>query len=300
MTIELTPYTASRSMVTRMFRCMYRQQSRTIACPDSPSLEGKTVLVTGGLAGVGEFVSRGALARGAKVISLSRGVSESRGQLNNVQQIKCDLSDLSSVKEAVSQLENQKIDVLLCNAGVALREHKCTSDNIEMTYAINVLGHHLLYRLLIERNLLAEAPRIVITTGDAYVAATECNPHPEKYGMNKVYGGSKLGNLWQARELTKRYPNIHTTAVHPGGIMSGLGGGIKLKGIALWLLKKMAITEEQGAQASLIAATQALPKGAYWHNVCGIMELPKGDAGLDEDKAEKLWEELEGFCQPYL
>lgn len=299
MALDLTTrYNAARPMPVRMFRCMYRQQSRTMSCPEQPRLGGKTVLITGGAAGVGEYVSRGALARGAKVISLSRGVSEGKDALAGVEQIKCDLSDLSSVQKAVDQLEGQKIDILLCNSGVALREHKMASDNVEMTYAVNVLGHHLLYRLFIERNLFSDAPRIVMTTGDAYVAATECEANPQKYSMNKVYGGSKLGNLWQVSELTKRYPNIHTSAVHPGGILSGLGGGIN--GIALWFIKRMAINVEQGAQASLIAATQELPRGAYWHNVCGLMKLPKGDVGLDTKKAMKLWDELEEFCQPYL
>ncbi|KZL17004.1 SDR family NAD(P)-dependent oxidoreductase [Pseudovibrio sp. Ad37] len=299
MTLDFTPYRAASRMVPRMIKCMYRQQSRTIACPDLPRLDGKTVLVTGGASGVGEFVSRGALARGAKVISMSRGVSESKGALDNVLQIKCDLADLTSVRDAVDQLNGQKIDILFCNAGVVMKDRKTTADGVEMTYAINVLGHHLLYRLLTKLGLFGDSPRIVMTSGDAYVAAKECVPNPGKFSMNTVYGGSKLGNLWQAFELTRRYPEIHAAAVHPGGIMSGLGD-MNPKGIALWLLKKVAINEEQGAQASLIAATQDLPTGAYWHNVCGIMELPKGDAGLDSQKAADLWDQLEAFCADYL
>ncbi|MFA3920389.1 SDR family NAD(P)-dependent oxidoreductase [Ruegeria hyattellae] len=299
MTLDLTPYRAARGMVPRMFRCMYRQQSRTRACPDLPRLDGKTILVTGGTAGVGEFISHGALARGAKVISMSRGVSEGTGGLAEVQEIRCDLSDLSSVREAVDELNDQKIDILICNAGVALREHKMAANNIEMTYAINVLGHHLLYRLLTKRGLFGDAPRIVMTTGDAYVAAKECEANPAKFSMPQVYGGSKLGNLWQAFGLSKRFPEIHATAVHPGAIMSGLGGQ-QPTGLALWLLKRMAINEEQGAQASLIAATQDLPSGAYWHNVCGMMELPERDAGLDVKKAAALWDQLEAFCADYL
>lgn len=299
MTISLTPYRAARGVVPRMFRCMYRQQSRTQTCPDLPRLSGKTVLVTGGTAGVGEFISRGALARGAKVISMSRGVSQGTGELAGVQQIKCDLSNLTSVRDAVDAMDGQKIDILICNAGVALNEHKMAADNIEMTYAINVLGHHLLYRLLTKRGQYGDAPRVVMTTGDAYVAAKDCEANPEKFNMMRVYGGSKLGNLWQAAELSKRFPEIHATAVHPGAIMSGLGGQ-RPTGLALWFLKRMAINEEQGAQASLIAATQDLPSGGYWHNVCGMMKLPERDAGLNTEKAAALWDQLEASCAEYL
>ncbi|PTC02595.1 hypothetical protein C9980_22715 [Vibrio mediterranei] len=299
MKFDLTPYRASRHMPVRMLTCMYRQQSRTQSCPELPRLDGKTVLVTGGAAGVGEFISRGAMARGAKVISMSRGVSPGVDKLHGVQQIKCDLADLASVNNAVDQLNGQKVDILFCNAGIALREHKMAADNIEMTYAVNVLGHHLLYRLMLERNLFTSQPRIVMTSGDAYVANDECEANPLWSGMSKVYGGTKLGNLWQTFELPKHFPEAHATAVHPGVVMSGLGG-LKLTGLAHWALSKMAISEQQGAQASLIAATQDLPNGGYWHNVCGLMELPKGDAALDSQKAAKLWDKLEELCQPYL
>jgi len=301
MTLDMTPYRASRLMPVRMMTCMYRQQSRTIACPDLPRLDGKTVLVTGGASGVGEFISRGALERGATVISMSRGISEATGALADVQQIKCDLADLASVRNAVDQLAVRKIDILFCNAGIALREHKMTTDNIEMTYAVNVLGHHLLYRLLQERDLFNDEPRIIMTSGDAYVAAENCeaNPKLKKFSTPKVYGGTKLGNLWQALELSRHYPSIRAIAIHPGAIMSGLGGSTPT-GIVHWLLSKIAISVEQGAQASLIAATQDLPSGSYWHNVCRLMELPEGDVALDTQKSSKLWEELEYLVDPWL
>lgn len=298
MKLDFTPYLASQYMLVRMLTCMYRQQSRTQSCPELPRLDGKTVLVTGGASGVGEFISRGAMARGAKVISMSRGVSGGN-KLAGVQQIKCDLADLESVKNAIEQLNDQKIDILFCNAGIALREHRMAANNIEMTFAVNVLGHHLLYRLLLERDLFTSAPRIVMTSGDAYVASDECEASPSWSGMSKVYGGTKLGNLWQAFELPKHFPEVHATVVHPGGVMSGLGD-LKLTGIARWALSKVAISEKQGAQASLIAATQDLPNGGYWHNVCGLMELPNGDAALNTQKAARLWNKLEELCQPYL
>lgn len=300
MAIDLTPYSAASRMAARLFTCMFRQHSRLRYCPDLPRLEGKSALVTGGTAGVGEFVSRGLLARGAKVVSLSRGVSQGKGTLPEVQSIHCDLSNLASVVEAVDQLGDQKIDVLICNSGIVLRERAMTSDGIEMTFAVNVLGHHLLYRLLQQRDLFAENSRIVMTTGEAYFAADRCDSNPSHYRMGHVYGGSKLGNLWQVLELKKRYPGTTAYAVHPGVILSGFGGGIPSGGFKHWLARKILISEEQGAQAALTAATQDLPNGAYWHNVCGIMSLPQGDAALDAQKAEKLWDQLEALIQPVL
>ncbi|WKD51664.1 SDR family NAD(P)-dependent oxidoreductase [Microbulbifer spongiae] len=239
------------------------------------------------------------LARGAKVVSLSRGVSRGKGTLPEVDSINCDLSNLTSVTNAVDQLGNQKIDILICNSGVAMRERKQASDEIEMTFAVNVLGHHLLYRMLQERNLFTEKPRIVMTTGEAYFVSKKCEVNPSQYRMDHVYGGSKLGNLWQVLELVRRYPSLQAFAVHPGVILSGFGGGIP-KGFRHWLASKILISEKQGAQAALIAASQDIPNGTYWHNTCGIMSLPEEDAALDTQKAETLWRQLEMLIKPFL
>ncbi len=297
--MNTTPYLASKHLVRRLFTCMFRQKSKTRKCPQFPHFEGKRVLVTGGYAGVGEFVSRGMLERGAQVTSLARGISKGKNELPEVDFIKCDLSDLSSVVNAVDELEQLKFDVLVCNSGIALREHVMTNEDLEMTFAVNVLGHHLLYRLMLERGMFNAGARIVMTTGEAYCAADKCESNPETYRVDKVYGGSKLGNLWQVLELVKRYPNISAFSVHPGVILSSFGGGIP-KGIRRWFASKILITEEQGAQAALIAATQELENGTYWHNVCGAMSLPENDAALDREKSALLWQQLEVLIHPYL
>ncbi|WP_275041454.1 SDR family NAD(P)-dependent oxidoreductase [Leisingera sp. ANG-Vp] len=290
---------AAKGSAARLFRCLYRQRSRTRACPDLPRLEGKTALVTGGMAGVGEFVSRGLAERGAAVVSLSRGVSKGTEMPPGAEAVKCDLADADSIVAAVNSLDGRTFDIVVCNSGIVSRVHEVTPDGIERTFAVNVLGHHLLYRLLIERGQLAGAARIVMTTGDAYVIAKHCKPFPQDYRPNLAYAGSKLGNLWQARELARRYPNLRAYAVHPGVVNSGFAGGDR-QGVSHWLRSKLLITEGQGAQAALIAATQGLPNGSYWHNACGVMELPETDAALDARKSAALWEQMEVLIAPNL
>ncbi len=125
-------------------------------------------------------------------------------------------------------------------------------------------------------------------------------PKPSKYNSNDVYGGSKLGNLWQVRELIARYPDLHANAVHPGVIFSGFGGMADKGGPGPWLESKLLISSEKGAKVALIAAIQDLPNGAYWHNVNGIMALPAGDAALDGQKSAAMWDQLETLSARYL
>lgn len=299
MTIDLTPAKPARTVAARMVRCIYRQKTRTHACPELPRLDGRTALVTGGIAGVGEFVSRGLLSRGAGVVSLSRGVSQGTGTDIGVESLTCDLADPDSVVSAVDALGGRRFDLVICNSGIVMREHQTTALALEKTFAVNVFGHHLLYRLLLDRCMLGEGARIVLTTGEAYVMATECAPRPKVFKPNHAYASSKLGNLWQVQELVKRWPKYRAYAVHPGAVLSGLGGGAG-SGFAHWLTGRVAISEEQGAQAALIAATQALQNGAYWHNVAGVVDLVSTDAARDHEKSARLWAELERLAASWL
>lgn len=301
MTIDLTLHNAPTSSIRRMFACMYRQHSKNRRCPDLPRLDGKTALITGGTSGIGKYISLGLLARGARVISLSRGVSDQGQGLRQVESIQCDLSVPSSVVAASDSLGSTKIDILIGNSGVLLQTEQKTIEGIEKTFSVNVLGHHLLYRRLINRGQLAENARIVLTSGDAYVMSTDCLPHPTSYKADVIYGGSKLGNLWQVKELSRRYPDVHAIAVHPGVVLSGFIPDMKTKtGPISAIQRKILLTEQEGAEASLIAATQELPRGSYWHNTQGLMQLSPDDVGSDTEKSRALWDTLEQLSSSFI
>ena len=277
---------------------IYGQKIRHHACPKLNRLDGKKVLITGGTAGVGEFITRSLLAQGAQVTSLSRGVSTSTDKIDGVELFYMDLADPDTIVSAVDKLGEQQFDIIICNAVLLTKAGETSPSGYEKTFSVNVLGHHILYRLLMTRNLLANKARIVITTGDIYVLENECSPDLPFDEPYRTYARSKLGNLWQVRELTQRYSNFHSVAVHPGVIANGFVG--KKTGFLAWLRSTQLITEEQGAHSSLIGATQPLPKGSYWHNVFGLVNLQHYDTACDDMGSQKLWEQLESIALPYL
>lgn len=75
---------------------------------------------------------------------------------------------------------------------------------------------------------------------------------------------------------------------------------LEVKGFLAWLRTKQLVSEEQGSHSSLIGATQDLPRGSYWHNVFGLVDLPESDPGCDTSGSNKLWDELESITAPYL
>lgn len=291
------------------------QARHSRVCPDDLRLDGRLALVTGGNAGIGLATCRGLLQRGARVLMLSRNAAkaaeacrsldEDTGAGERISSVPMDLADPPSVLEAVRRLEArlgaQRVDVLVCNAGLWPLRHRVTAAGHELAFATNVLGHFLLLRSAIPR-LLAPRARVVIVTGDIYVLARSCTP---EYRFRTPWGGmlaycrSKLGNHWLALELQRREPGLEVAVVHPGVVASELGGSGGALGRGL--RKRLSIDVDRGAQASIYAASAPnLPPCAYLHNTLGRAQLAEDDPARDETGARRLWDECEAFYQELL
>lgn len=295
-----------------MTNAMWRQAARSLVCPEGPRLDGQRALVTGGTEGVGLGTSRGLLRRGARVIMASRSAAkgeraqtqlrEELGDDASVSFLSLDLADLECVRDAcrrlAAELGDERLDVVVCNAGVWPQRHNFSAQGHELAFATNVLGHFLLLRLLLE-SVLAPDARVVIVTGDIYILSSDCTPdysYRTPFGGMIAYCRSKLGNLWIAGELQRRHPGLRVRVAHPGVVATGLGG--TRRGIADRLSRRLMLDVDQGAQTVLYGATQTgLPAGAYLHNVHGLMRLADGDPGADVARAAQLWERCETLCQ---
>ncbi len=305
-----TPYDPSRRTVpskgklSRVMSSMRGQKKQTQICPDDPRLDGKWALVTGGSGGIGEEIVKGLAARGANVIVAARGNAETKGicrkwgeeAQRDVSFLPLDLGDVQGVREASAALQerlgDQKLDIVCANAGISPNRYGLSVDGYERAFAVNCLGHHVLLKQLIDRNLLADGARIVGTTGDIYTLTRDCTSDYKYRGRTPIaYARSKLGNLWQFGELARRYPEYTVITIHPGVVASGLEGSTT--GLVGFIKRRMMASPAQGAQASLIAATQDMASGSYFHNMHGLMELSDDDPARDEAKASAFWELLE-------
>ncbi len=290
------------SVPARLWRCLWRQSSRSPTCPDTPRLDGQRALVTGGGRGIGLDTVRGLASRGARVLSASRRAPAADVPARFVP---LDLGDLASLTKALALLDvalgGEPIDVLVANAGLWPGRFSRSAQGHEIAFATNVLGHHALTRGLQERGLLAPDARVVIVTGDIYVMAEECTPDFEyggAFGAEQAYCRSKLGNLWQMRELARRCRGLRVHAVHPGVIASELAGSSG--GLAGALKRAALLSTRAGAQTSLFCATQpGLESGSYYHNTLGRVELAEGDPAADAGRAARLWDQLEALSAPF-
>ena len=286
----------------RLAMCSIGQQRTSRRCPPTPRLDGKRALVTGGTNGIGLEIARGLLARGASVVlpcrDLQKGgrVRESlRGTGDadaRIDLVCMDLADLDSVRQAASDIAQlaPRLDLLVENAGIMERTPGLTTQGHERTFGVNVLGHFVLRQQLLGTGVLRDA-RVVVLTGDIYALQSDCTPDYAwrgRPGGLLAYCRSKLGNLWIAAELQKRYPELSVFVAHPGAVDTDLGG--KAGAVAAWFKRTFMIDAELGAQTPLICATQDdLRRGAYYHNRFGLVRLRERDAALDAAGAARLW-----------
>lgn len=237
----------------------------------------RRVVVTGANSGVGLNGASRLVAAGHQVTLLCRTQAKADGaaaacqQFADAQQaagsaafreggsvvgVVCDLADLASVRACAASLQNQPIDTLCCNAGLAMntadKAAKRTAQGFELTVGTNHLGHFLLANLL--KGALAKSPngagRLVVTgspvhdpksgggdvgstasLGDlAGLAQAAAAPNGGSFDMvdggpydpDKAYKDSKLCNLLFTAEAAKRWAasGIQVDAFSPGLIPS--------------------------------------------------------------------------------
>ncbi|MEQ8715248.1 MAG: SDR family NAD(P)-dependent oxidoreductase [Cyclobacteriaceae bacterium] len=128
----------------------------------------KTIAITGGTSGLGLATVHALASQGWRIVMLARSMSKI-SEIKEVHPdaeidfIRCDLADLSSVADAGLALSkyHEDIDVLMNNAGGYNDNFKKTVDGNELTFQMNHLGHFLLTKLVIDKLRAQERARII-------------------------------------------------------------------------------------------------------------------------------------------
>lgn len=275
----------------------------------APTMQGKTVLITGATNGIGEAAALELAQMGAQVVIVGRNparaetvVSEIREKTGNPQ-VDILLADLSSMEEVrrLAQDFKQKyarLDVLVNNAGATFSKRQVTVDGLEATFALNHLSYFLLTSLLLDM-LTASAPsRIVSVASDAQqmnVLDFDDLQGERKYNMMgfRAYAQSKLMNIMFTYELSRRLEGTGVTAnvLHPGFVATGFGtnnGGVMRLGMHLahWF----ALTPKQGADTVVYLASSPEVQsvtGKYFERRKQIKSVP---ISYDTAAQQRLWQ----------
>ena len=194
-------------------------------------ITGKHVVVTGPTSGIGRQIALDLGARGAHLVLACRDEAKGRDvaraieahpQAGQVDVLRVDVSSHRSIEAftAAYIAHHAPIDVLVNNAGTIQGERHETADGIEVTFATNVLGYHLITRGFADH--FSTNARIVVVAsafaGD--LDLTDLEFTRRAYDGLMAYRQSKAcDRLWSwalARRLQPR--GITVNAMTPGWV----------------------------------------------------------------------------------
>lgn len=266
-------------------------------------MRGKVCIVTGANTGIGKETALGLAKLDATVVMVCRDrergeaaqkeITQKSGN-QSVELMLCDLSSQKSIRQFADDFhqQHQRLDVLVNNAGVVLRQRSLTEDGLESTFAINHLGYFLVTNLLLDL-LAASAPsRIVNVSSTAHkYGQLDINGWPtgRNYGAFAAYANSKLANVLFTYELARRLKGTGVTAncLHPGGVGTNLFRG--LPKFVQRLIKLVAISPERGARTSIYLASSADVEGVTGKYFARRRQQESSEASRNEEAARDLW-----------
>lgn len=290
---------------------------------DLPDQSGRTVLITGPtLGGLGHHTALELARRGARVVLAGRTpakveetVAAIRAEVPEatLEALHLDLASLASVRSAATAAQQiGPIDVLVNNAGVMGTSYARTADGLELQMATNHFGPFLLTGLLLPQLVASEDGRVVTVSSMFHNFAGKPplgDPREQhgRYSKWRVYGQSKLANLYFTAELDRRLRErdlpVRALAAHPGFAGTHLAAngqyGRSSGGIASILdagVRAVSQSAAAGAWPSLWAATGDLPGNTFvgpsgFQQMSGApRRVGRSRLGQDEHAARTLWE----------
>ncbi len=249
-----------------------------------PRMDGKVALVTGAASGLGLAAANGFAQLGASVRVLGRNgqrAEAARAQLlenvpgADVHAVACDISSLAEIAQFTARFKanEDRLDVLVNNAGVMPQERTRSVDGHELTFATHVLAPFALTRQLADLMQASAPARVInVSSGGMYgesIPSGDFESDHASYSAKRFYARTKREEVVITEELAGRLQGrgIVVHSMHPGWADT--------EGVRQWLPVFRAVTRpiirDPAAGADTIvwmgAADEPLHStGRFWHD----------------------------------
>jgi NAD(P)-dependent dehydrogenase (short-subunit alcohol dehydrogenase family) len=185
-----------------------------------------------------------------------------------------------------------RLDVLLHNAGVFMKDRTLTVDGFETTFAVNHLAPFLLTHLL-NGLLLQSAPARIVTVSS--ITHFNCPWDPGnlqgemRYDGRNAYSLSKLANVLFTVEVARRFEGsgVTATCLHPGVVATKL--------LRAGFGSMSAASTERGAGTSVYLADSPEVEGVTGRYFVNQREAEPSPLARDVAVRMRLWELSEQY-----
>jgi len=279
-------------------------------------LRDKNIVITGANSGIGFETARALSAAGANVIITCRDDSKGTKTVSDIKQqhpeahitYQClDLASVDSIKRFSANLSWDKIDTLICNAGIFPANYRETQEGLEQCVGVCHFGHFALCKLLLPKLLKTDTPRVVVVSSLSHTTPKRLsfNNLPlskEKFSGLVAYGQAKLCNLLFAKELQRRYGDqgLSACSLHPGTLITtNIGRDSIIVDTFMKVISPFTKSPNQGAATTVYCAAYAEHssiQGKYYNH---CKEVKSSRESNNPEVATKLWEISEAFCEKH-
>ncbi|CAG9861530.1 unnamed protein product [Phyllotreta striolata] len=278
-------------------------------CKSKVCLVGKTVIITGGNAGIGYETALELAKRGAKIILACRDVTKGTAAVENIKNLTknpnvflklVDLSSFKSINNFANDINKteERIDILINNAGAWGLGDNMTEDGLQLVWEINHYGPVLLTLRLLELLKSTRPSRIINLSSMAARYATlslnnlhELNTYQKDY---EVYGNTKLANILFTQKLAKllKDTQVSVFSVHPGVVETEIV--VQRLPFAMMYAMRVAmklffLSPEEGAQTTIyLACEDGIEHLSGRHfEYCSVVDTYK--TAKDPNLADEVW-----------
>ncbi len=280
------------------------------------TMEGKVCLITGGAGGIGFAAARELARLGASVVIVDQDAARTIAAVNSIiegtanRHVSHFLADLSSQEEVYRLAVHvrkllSRLDVLVNNAGAVFLYRRQSVDGIEMTFALNYLGHYHLTTLLLDL-LKDSAPARLINLSSSHHAWSgrfrlEDLPKPARSGGYRAYRRSKLCNILFTCDLAPRLEGSGVTvnAMPPGLVDTNIVRNNGLLDLVInFFIRVLGVDANKGAQTLVYLATSSDVEGISGKYFVRCRAVSSSKLSYDARLASELWELSERLTRP--
>jgi len=263
-------------------------------------MKGKVVMVTGSTDGLGREVALRVAALGAHVIVHGRNLERGKAVVAEIEKLGkggarfyaadfASLADVRTLAQAVRR-DYKRLDVLVNNAGIWIKERQVSKEGHELHFAVNYLAGFLLTRELLPV-LTASAPSRVVNVSSLSQSAIDFSDvmleRPGRAGQG--YSQSKFAQILFTIDLAAELKdkNVTVTALHPATLMDT--SMVREAGVGA------RSTVDEGAQAVMKQITGDVQSGRYYNGQQPAQPLAQANDDAVRMKLHALSMQLTGL-----